>query len=116
MKWGPYKKLRSEYFLYGKNNCLIRALLYSHHELVPQFLESCRKSFEKIHEGHFCEKQTKNVNTKILQMVSSGQFSTETAGDSHLDKYPTILVQHFRKVIFQDTLYTVLQKYAHIGL
>ena len=31
MKWGPYKKLRSEYFPYGTNNWLIRALLYSHH-------------------------------------------------------------------------------------
>ena len=30
MKWGPYKKLRSEYFPYGTNNWLIRALLYSH--------------------------------------------------------------------------------------
>ena len=38
-------EIRSEYFLYGTNNCLKRASLYSHDEIVAKFLQSSRKIF-----------------------------------------------------------------------
>ena len=34
---GPLRKIRSENFPYGTNNWLMRALLYSHHEIVTKF-------------------------------------------------------------------------------
>ena len=40
LTYGPNEKLRSEYFLYGTNNWLVRALLYSHHEVGRKFSEN----------------------------------------------------------------------------
>ena len=66
-KWGQYKKLRSEYFPYGKNNWLTRALLYSHHEVVGKVSEKCRKADEISLEAQFCEKKPKSITTKNLE-------------------------------------------------
>ena len=60
------QKPRSEYFPYGTNNSLIRALLYSHHEVVGKVSEKCRKTDEISLEAQFCENQTKNIMTKTV--------------------------------------------------
>ena len=49
------------------NNWLIRALLYSHHEVDGNVSQKCRKTDEISLEAQFCQNQTKHITTKNLR-------------------------------------------------
>ena len=54
-----FKKLRFEYFLYGTNNWLIKALLYSHNKTFVKFSKCYRKVLGKLSANRW------NVKMKI---------------------------------------------------
>ena len=65
--------------------------------------DNFRKDDEVSLEARFCENKTKNITTGNLKNFRkvSREFSViylQTADNSHLNKYPTILVPHFSKV------------------
>ena len=82
------QKLSSEYFPYGTNNWLIRALLYTHHEIVG----NVRKTYEISLEDQFCGNQTKTVRTESLKNFRKifGELLLQT----NCESYSRILVSH----------------------
>ena len=102
----------SEYFPYGTNNWLIRALLYSHHELVGEFSKSCRKMFGKLMKCH-SKPNFVIIKPKILPLKNLknfhkifGEFSVDyrhTADDSYLNKCP----DHFRPTLLASLSFKI---------
>ena len=82
MKRGPYKKSRSEYFPYGTNNWLIRALLYSHQKAVRTFSESCRKLRKYHPKPNFVR-----IKPETLALQKLSVSHQQTADDSSLTTY-----------------------------
>ena len=46
------EKTKFRIFSLSKEQLVIRALLYSHHEVIEEFSESCRKVFGKLMKHH----------------------------------------------------------------
>ena len=97
------KKLRSEYFPYGMNNWLVRALLYSHHKVVGKLIKYISL------EAQFFGNQTKNVRTKSLKIFRKifGELLVrylQTNCESYLNKYSQFSSHTPRMFIFQNTL------------
>ena len=87
------------------NNWLIRALLYSHLELLS---EGFWKSNEISVETQFCQNQAKNIRTKGLKNfmnVFSKLFVRylQTKCECYLNKCSTVLVLHLSQIYFQNT-------------
>ena len=66
--------------------------------------ENFRKADEISLEAQFCENETENITTEKLKtfwkiFVEFSVNYQQTAGDFYLNKYPTILVSHFLKVL-----------------
>ena len=77
--------------------------MYSHHEVVGNVSEKCRKTDEISLEAHFCENKTKNITTKNLKNFWKifRDFSVsyrQTSGKSYTNKHSTILVQYLSQV------------------
>ena len=83
----------SEYF---PNNWLTKALLYSHHEVFRELSENFRKTDEILLDAQFLRIKQKSLSQNLKYFSKNfGEFSAnyrQTAGDSFLDKCPTILV------------------------
>ena len=94
--------MRSEYFPYGTNNWLIRALLYSQHEVFWELWENFRKTDKILLDAQFVRIKQKSLsqNLKICPNIF-GEFSAnyrQTASDSFLDKCQIILVPQISQV------------------
>ena len=92
--------MRSENFSYGTKNWLIRALLITTMKLSENFW----KTDEKHSRPNIVRTKQKTLPLKILSFwkISSelSVSSRQTAGDSYLTEYPTVLVPHFSQFYF----------------
>ena len=103
-----YSESSFEYFRYGTNNWLIRALFYCCLTIFAKLSENFRKTDKISFKAHFCENQEKHYQKNFTNFREIlGEFSIhfwQSVSDSDLNKYPTILVPMYRELISQNTL------------